>query len=113
MKDITAVTCPIPDANTGRPVRAVVERFGSIFARDSERRYRAARGSNCERDCRIGVGGQVAPKMSDAGMPIEQVADQLGHKDLRMLQKHYRHRIRSTIGGGTVLEQSLNTVTQR
>jgi hypothetical protein len=46
-------------------------------------------------------------------MPIEQVADQLGHKDLRMLQKHYRHRIRSTIGGGTVLEQSLNTVTQR
>jgi len=51
--------------------------------------------------------------MSDAGMPIEQVADQLGHKDLRMLQKHYRHRIRSTIGGGTVLEPSLNTVTQR
>jgi integrase len=55
----------------------------------------------------------AASLMSDAGMPIEQVADQLGHKDLRMLQKHYRHRIRSTIGGGTVLEQSLNTHTQR
>ena len=55
----------------------------------------------------------AASLMSNAGMPIEQVADQLGHKDLRMLQKHYRHRIRSTIGGGTVLELSLNTVTQR
>ncbi len=32
--------------------------------------------------------------MADAGLPIEQVADQLGHKDLRMLQKHYRHRIK-------------------
>jgi hypothetical protein len=29
----------------GRAIWAVVERFGSIFARDSERRYRAARGS--------------------------------------------------------------------
>jgi len=36
----------------------------------------------------------AASLMSDAGMPIEQVADQLGHKDLLMLQKHYRHRIR-------------------
>ena len=29
----------------------------------------------------------AASLMSDAGMPIEQVADQLGHKDLRMLQR--------------------------
>ena len=46
----------------------------------------------------------AASLMSDAGMPIEQVADQLGHKDLRVLQKHYRHRIRPTIGGGNVLD---------
>ncbi len=45
----------------------------------------------------------AASLMSDAGMPIEQVADQLGHKDLLMLQKHYRHRIRPTVSGGTVL----------
>ncbi len=45
----------------------------------------------------------AASLMSDAGMPIEQVADQLGHKDLRMLQRHYRHRIRPTVDGGTVL----------
>jgi hypothetical protein len=25
--------------------------------------------------------------MADAGLPIEHVADQLGHKDLRMLQE--------------------------
>jgi len=49
----------------------------------------------------------AASLMSDAGMPIEQVADQLGHKDLRMLQKHYRHRIRPTIGGGNVLDSAL------
>jgi integrase len=45
----------------------------------------------------------AASLMSDAGMPIEQVADQLGHKDLRMLQRHYRHRIRPTVNGGMVL----------
>jgi len=51
----------------------------------------------------------AASLMSDAGMPIEQVADQLGHKDLRMLQKHYRHRIRPTVSGGTVLEAVLGS----
>ena len=49
----------------------------------------------------------AASLMSDAGMPIEQVADQLGHKDLRMLQKHYRHRIRPTIDGGFVVDEAL------
>lgn len=47
--------------------------------------------------------------MSDAGMPIEQVADQLGHKDLRMMERHYRHRIRPTVHGGTVLAESFGT----
>jgi len=51
----------------------------------------------------------AASLMSDAGMPIEQVADQLGHKDLRMLQKHYRHRIRPTVSGGTVLDSALGS----
>lgn len=45
----------------------------------------------------------AASLMADAGMPIEQVADQLGHRDLRMLQRHYRHRLRPTINGGQVL----------
>lgn len=65
-----------------------------------------------------GVGGHWTPNhlrhsaaslMADAGMPIEQVADQLGHRDLRMLQKHYRHRVRPTIPGGTVMANVLAT----
>ncbi len=51
----------------------------------------------------------AASLMSDAGMPIEQVADQLGHKDLRMPQRHYRHRIRPTVDGGTVLGDVLGS----
>jgi integrase len=46
----------------------------------------------------------AASLMADAGLPIEHVADQLGHKDLRMLQQHYRHRIKPTIGGAHILE---------
>ncbi len=49
----------------------------------------------------------AASLMADAGMPIEQVADQLGHRDLRMLQRHYRHRLRPTVGGGRVLGSTL------
>jgi len=40
-------------------------------------------------------------------MPIELVADQLGHRDLRMLQRHYRHRIRPTISGGAIVDRLL------
>ncbi|RLE24009.1 MAG: hypothetical protein DRJ50_05310 [Actinobacteria bacterium] len=46
----------------------------------------------------------AASLMADAGMSIKLVADQLGHLDLRMLQRHYRHRIRPTISGGAVVE---------
>lgn len=68
-----------------------------------------------------GIGGHWTPNllrhsaaslMADAGMPIEQVADQLGHKDLRMLQKHYRHRIRPTVAGGHVVGNVLKMQTR-
>ena len=49
----------------------------------------------------------AASLMADAGMPIELVADQLGHRDLRMLQRHHRHRIRPTISGGAVVDRLL------
>ena len=55
----------------------------------------------------------AASLMADAGMPIEQVADQLGHRDLRMLQKHYRHRLRPTVAGGRVLGDVLGAVPGR
>ena len=53
----------------------------------------------------------AASLMADAGMPIEQVADQLGHRDLRMLQRHYRHRLRPTINGGHILGNTLTEST--
>ena len=34
----------------------------------------------------------AATLLSEAGAPIQDVADMLGHNDLRMLAKHYRHR---------------------
>ena len=55
----------------------------------------------------------AASLMADAGMPIEQVADQLGHRDLRMLQKHYRHRLRPTVAGGPVLGDVLGAMPGR
>ena len=51
----------------------------------------------------------AASLMAHAGMPIEQVADQLGHTDLRMLQQHYRHRIKPTVGGANAVDGLLNT----
>jgi integrase len=45
----------------------------------------------------------AASLMADAGVPIEEVADQLGHRDTRMASLHYRHRIKPTVSGGTVL----------
>jgi integrase len=54
----------------------------------------------------------AASLMADSGMPIELVADQLGHRDLRMLQKHYRHRIKPTIGGGHVLGELFDDQSQ-
>ena len=45
----------------------------------------------------------AASLMADAGVPIEEVADQLGHRDTRMASLHYRHRIKETVSAGTVL----------
>lgn len=51
----------------------------------------------------------AASLMAHAGLPIEHVADQLGHTDLRMLQQHYRHRIKPTINGAAAINNLLNT----
>ena len=63
-----------------------------------------------------GIGGGWSPNalrhtaaslMADAGVPIEEVADQLGHRDTRMASLHYRHRIKPTVSGGTILGEVL------
>lgn len=45
----------------------------------------------------------AASLLSDAGVPLELVADQLGHRDTRMASLHYRHRVRPTVDGGKTL----------
>lgn len=49
----------------------------------------------------------AASLMSDAGVPLEVVADQLGHRDTRMASLHYRHRVRPTVAGGAVMADVL------
>lgn len=49
----------------------------------------------------------AASIMSDAGVPLERIADQLGHKDTRMLSAHYRQQIRPTVDAALVLESIL------
>ena len=39
----------------------------------------------------------AASLLSASGVPLEQIADLLGHTDTRMLLKHYRHPISRTI----------------
>jgi integrase len=53
-----------------------------------------------------GIDGTVAPYdlrhtattlMAEAGVPADRLADQLGHKDTRMVFHHYRHRASLTV----------------
>ncbi len=38
--------------------------------------------------------------MSDAGVPLERIADQLGHATTRMLEQTYRHRLAPSVSAG-------------
>lgn len=40
----------------------------------------------------------AASLLYDAGMPLEQIADLLGHSSTRMLEAHYRHAVRPSFG---------------
>jgi len=45
--------------------------------------------------------------MSDAGLPLEVIADVMGHADTRMLERTYRHRLRPTVDAAAVVKDSL------
>ncbi len=51
----------------------------------------------------------AASLMSDAGIPLERIADQHGHKDTRMLANHYRHQVRPTIDDALILDGILGS----
>lgn len=47
-----------------------------------------------------------ASLLLDAGLPMEQVADVMGHDDLRMLMRHYRHRMSPVIDVAGMWQQA-------
>lgn len=49
----------------------------------------------------------AASIMSDAGVPLEQIADLLGHENTRMLDQTYRHRLRPSITAGVATMETL------
>lgn len=51
----------------------------------------------------------AASLMSDAGVPLERIADQLGHKDTRMLSAHYRHQLRLSIDAALIIDEVLSS----
>jgi integrase len=50
----------------------------------------------------------AASLLSHAGVALEDIADQLGHKDTRMASLYYRHRVRLTVSAGLQMEGVIN-----
>jgi len=50
----------------------------------------------------------AASLLSDAGVALEDIADQLGHKDTRMASLHYRHRVKPTVSAGLDMDGVIN-----
>ena len=78
----TATGRPIDDHDLGRDVRVLGRRIGV----DNLTPY--------------GLRGTAASIASDAGVPIEQLADLLGHTDTNMLMRHYRKPLRAAYSAG-------------
>jgi integrase len=49
----------------------------------------------------------AASILSDAGVPLEQIADMLGHTNTRMLDQTYRHRVRPVVDAGVSVMDEL------
>jgi len=49
----------------------------------------------------------AAPILSSAGVPLERIADVLGHDGTRMTAQIYRHAVAPTIDDASVMDQIL------
>ena len=49
----------------------------------------------------------AASLLSDSGVPLEQIADQLGHPTTRMLEQHYRHQVRPSVSASVAVMEEL------
>jgi integrase len=75
----TEVGTAIDPSNLRRAFRRVTERAGLGRWTPNELRHSAA------------------SLLSDAGVPLEVIADVLGHASTRMLERHYRHQVRPSL----------------
>jgi integrase len=84
----TQVGIPIDPANLRHAFVRLTEKAGLGHWTPNEQRHSAA------------------SLLSAAGVPLEVIADVLGHASTRMLQQHYRHQVKPSIDGHvTVMEQ--------
>lgn len=70
---------PMDPANLRRTFRGATEKAGLGRGTPNELRHSAA------------------SLMSAAGVPLEEIADVLGHSSTRMLEQHYRHAVKPAI----------------
>ena len=56
---------------------------------------------------------KAASLLSASGMPLEEIADLLGHNSTRMLEAHYRHQVRPSVGAHVAVMDKLFGVTDR
>ncbi len=75
----TTIGTPMSPSNLRRDLNALTEAAGLGRWSPNELRHSAA------------------SLLSASGVPLEQIADLLGHTDTRMLLKHYRHPISRTV----------------
>jgi len=76
----TSIGTPIHRSNLRRALRALTERAKVPNVSPNELGRHSA-----------------ASLLHDAGVPLEVIADLLGHASTRMLEQHYRHRVRATM----------------
>ena len=76
----TSIGTPIHGSNLRRALRALTERAKVPNVSPNELGRHSA-----------------ASLLHDAGVPLEVIADLLGHASTRMLEQHYRHRVRATM----------------
>lgn len=86
----TANGTPHHPRNIARTLTAVTQKLGYDHWHPHELRHTAA------------------SLMSEAGIPIETIADQLGHDGTRMTLLIYRHATKPTVGAGNAMIQHLN-----
>lgn len=85
----TALGTPLGPRNVHRSLTALTERLGLGPWHPHELRHSAA------------------SLMSEAGVPIERIADQLGHDGTRMGLLVYRHAVKPTTDGGLTMGELL------